>query len=312
MFPKCILLSLLIISILDLSAQDSSFTYKEVIYGRKDGMALTMIVAEPKEKKNGAVIIYVVSGGWSSNIGGFVQHHFENWKELRLFSRSMAVNGYTVIYVGHGSQPRYTVPETIVDIQKAVRFIRFNAKAYSIDPGKIGVYGGSSGGHLALCVGMMDGKGDPNAEDMVGRQSSKVNAVVCLAPPSDFMNYRFDGDNVMYNGMLQMYKQTAPAFDFNTWDTASFSYVHFKDTTGINRVIREISPYNVITGDDPPVLIIHGDTDKIVPFRQSERFIAKMKQQNLPCQLIVQKGRGHNDMEEDIPAIVTWFNTYLK
>jgi acetyl esterase/lipase len=258
------------------------------------------------------VIIYVVSGGWSSNIGGFVQHHFENWKELRLFSRSMAVNGYTVIYVGHGSQPRYTVPETIVDIQKAVRFIRFNAKAYSIDPGKIGVYGGSSGGHLALCVGMMDGKGDPNAEDMVGRQSSKVNAVVCLAPPSDFMNYRFDGDNVMYNGMLQMYKQTAPAFDFNTWDTASFSYVHFKDTTGINRVIREISPYNVITGDDPPVLIIHGDTDKIVPFWQSERFIAKMKQQNLPCQLIVQKGRGHNDMEEDIPAIVTWFNTYLK
>ena len=54
MLPKFIFLSLLIISILDLSAQDSSFTYKEVIYGRKDGMALTMIVAEPKIKKNGA------------------------------------------------------------------------------------------------------------------------------------------------------------------------------------------------------------------------------------------------------------------
>src|SRR5262245_45413365 len=133
---------------------------KDVIYGRKAGLALTMDVFTPK-KPNGAAVVWVVSGGWFSG------HQGINPAYLNEFLK----RGYTVFAVVHGSQPRFTIPEILDDMHRAVRYIRSHAREYKIDPDRIGISGGSAGGHLSLMQGTAGDKGNPKAKDPIDRVS---------------------------------------------------------------------------------------------------------------------------------------------
>ena len=73
--------------------------------------------------------------------------------------------GYTVFAVMHGSQPKYTVPEIVDDVHRAVRYVKHNAKKYGIDPDKLGATGGSAGGHLSLMMGRAGDPGGAGAAD---------------------------------------------------------------------------------------------------------------------------------------------------
>src|ERR1700679_596719 len=158
-------------------ADDPPFDRKEdVIYGRKFGTALTMDVFTPRKDANGIGVVLVVSGG-------FVSSH-ESIQPV--FIRPLTDRGYTVFAVVHGSQPRFTVPEIIADMNRAVRFIRYHSKDYGIDPAHIGICGASAGGHLSLMIGTAGTEGKPDANDPVDRESSRVQAVACFFPPTDF------------------------------------------------------------------------------------------------------------------------------
>src|SRR5581483_7404511 len=126
----------------------------DVVYGRKDGMALTMDVFTPKKNANGAAVVWAVSGGW------FSSHAAINTG----FIAVLVQRGYTVFAVVHGSQPRYSIPEILLDMHRAVRFIRAHAKDYKIDPNRIGISGGSAGGHLSLMQGMAGDLGNPKSK----------------------------------------------------------------------------------------------------------------------------------------------------
>ncbi len=104
---------------------------QDVIYGRKFGTALTMDVFTPKEKPNGAAVILVMSGGWISSKDQIQP----------IFVFDMMKRGYTVFAVVHGSQPKFTIPEIVSDLHRAVRFIRTNADDFQIDPNRIGISG---------------------------------------------------------------------------------------------------------------------------------------------------------------------------
>ncbi len=158
------LLSGLIISLAFLSSAQTNVNFKrteDVIYGRKFGTALTLDVLQP-EKPNGYGIIFVVSGGW------FSAHEAINPTALQSFLD----RGYTVFPVVHGSQPKFQIPEIVQDMHRAVRFIRFNAKIFGINPDKLGVTGGSAGGHLSLTLGTQGVPGKSDAKDPVDRESS--------------------------------------------------------------------------------------------------------------------------------------------
>src|SRR5262249_35906013 len=145
---------------------------KEVIYHRKFGSALTMDVFTPKDEKkaNGAGVIYLVSGGWFSNHDGITG-------AIPLWVQPYLDKGYAVFAVVHGSQPKYSIPEILDDLHRAVRFIKANAKDYGVDADRLGVTGGSAGGHLSLMQGCAGKDGDPKAKDPVEQQSSRVAAV---------------------------------------------------------------------------------------------------------------------------------------
>src|ERR1700676_4286763 len=126
---------------------------EDVIYGRKFGTALTMDVFTPKQGANGAGIVFAVSGGWFSDPRAI---------NVTLISEFLK-RGYTVFAVVHASQPRFTIPEAVEDMQRAVRYIRHHAKDLRIDPDRLGITGGSAGGHLSLMLGTTGKDGDPKA-----------------------------------------------------------------------------------------------------------------------------------------------------
>ena len=277
---------------------------KEIIYGRKDGMALTMEVQKPEAESNERGIICIISAGWTSNY---------NWIFLfRNLMKPLSDKGYTLFYVMHGSQPKYTVPEAIEDIKKAVRFIRYHASDYGIDPDHIGITGGSAGGHLSLIIGTTGDAGNPSASDELERISSRVQAVTCFFPPTDFLNYNFPGDNVAVHSDIDAFQ--AP-FDFMEWNAETLHYYPVTDQDKRTEIGRQMSPYYFITPDDAPVYIVHGDADELVPISQSEKVIKKLKEAGVPCELIIKEGGGHGiwpDMVTYATGFVDWFDMYLK
>lgn len=278
----------------------------DVICGRKFGTALTMDVFAPKKDANGAAVILVVSGGWVSD------NQALNNVLIGSFVTEPVKRGYTVFAVMHGSQPKYTIPEAIADLNRAVRFIRHHAAEYKIDPDRIGITGGSAGGHLSLMQGTAGDTGDPKAKEPVDRASSRVQAVACLFPPTDFLNYGSNGKYAFApDGLLAFLRA---ANDIRERDAKTNLLERVTDETKVQEEARQISPVTHVTPDDPPTLIIHGDADKLVPIQQAEVIIAKLKEAGVPAELLVRKGRGHdfNGIDKDIAAMLDWFDKYLQ
>ena len=247
----------------------------DVIYGHKDGMAMVYDVIRP-ENPNGAAVVFMVSGGW-----------FSNWapaeERVERFSYFLDA-GFTLIPVHHGSSPRYHVPDAYSDVSRAIRHIKMNANDYGIDAERIGVTGGSAGGHLSLMLGLDSDTGKTNADDPVMQHSNKVAAVVAYFPPVDLRP-------------LAGPSERFPALNFAPEIAAS------------------ISPILHVDPQDPPTLLIHGDADTLVDIENSQIMHAEFNKHNVATDFITIPGGGHgftgNDADKAAAATVAWFEKYL-
>jgi acetyl esterase/lipase len=285
------------------AADEPTFTRTEdVIYGRKYGTALTMDVFRPKKDANGAGVVMIVSGGYFSSHEAISP----------AFAKPLLDRGYTVFAVVHGSQPRYTIPEIVKDMNRSVRFIRHHAKEYGVDPNRLGVTGASAGGHLSLMLGTAGTPGNPDATDPVERESSRVQAVGCFFPPTDWLNYGAPGKE-----LIQAKDHAKPfraSFDYREVDKESNLWVAITDPERLRQISRENSPITYVTADDPPTLIIHGDADTLVPLQQSETILARLKSAGVEGKLVVKPKLGHGwlTMAQDMSTIADWFDAHLK
>ena len=261
---------------------------EDVIYGRKFGTALTMDVFQPG-KTNGLGIALMVSGGWFSSHDAINPNFFKPLLE----------HGYTVFAVVHGSQPKYTITEIVPDIHRAIRFIRHYAAQYGIDPARLGITGGSAGGHLSLTLGTQGANGDPKAKDPVDRESSEVQCVACFFPPTDFLNYGKPGEDAVGVGILKDFK---PAFGPRS-DTAEER----------QKLGREISPIYFVHSNLPPILIIHGDADMLVPIYQARAFVKRCEEAGSSARLITREGKKHgwSGLDKDMEVFAEWFDEHL-
>ncbi len=269
---------------------------EDVVYGQKEGMGLTFDVLEPETGRKGLGVILVSSGGWKSDKPNLP----EKVAELRRDHWVMGLlhNGFTVFLVRHGSGPRFQVPEMVEDIRRSVRFIRMKAADYNIDPDYIGITSGSSGGHLALMVGVTGDDGKADSKDLVERVSSRTQAIVGWFPPTDLINW----------GAADGYKVVL-AFKPELFDEM------FGTITDLPAQLKAISPLYFVTPDAPPLLLIHGDEDEGVPVQQSEVMKAKYDEVGLPVKLIVQPGGGHtywDGIERHYVDVGKWFDAHLE
>ena len=286
--------------------EKNSFRQEECIYGRKDGIALTLVWIKPKVPSNGKAIIVVVSGGWVSGYNGI---EISSSSAEKFLSK-----GYEVFAVVHGSQPRYAIPDAVNDIKRAVRYIRYNASRFGIDPNKIGITGGSAGGHLSLVVATPDDEPNPAANDPVDRVSSRVQAVAVLYPPTDFLNWGGRGMNLINAKEILKMNRSWGAADFRVWNERFRLYEEVTDTAARNKIAKEISPLYFVSADDPPVFIIHGDADPTVPLQQSQAIVTRLNETGIPHRFVIKKGGKHNPdhMNPEWEEFADWFDKYLK
>ena len=259
---------------------------RDVVYQKRDGFALTLDVFKPA-KPNGAAIVKIISGGWNSNHNGIGDG---GWTKA----------GYTTFVVVHGSQPRFHIDEIVTDVQRAVRFVRANAATYGIDPDKIGVTGGSAGGHLSLMLAVKGAPGNPQAADPIDRASSVVNAVACYYPPTDFISWINENDGLNGVGPLATRK---PAFGPKI-DTPE----------GMAAMGKALSPITFVSKAQPPIYIVQGDNDVLVHFSQALRFQKKSAEAGATCEVLIREGAGHGgwkEMGEDNVRMAEWFNLHL-
>lgn len=249
----------------------------DVVYGHKDGLALTFDVYRPAHP-NGAGVILIVSGGWQSSveIGRLMAQGY---------NPPLNEKGFTVFAVRHGSSPRYPMSAIVADMRRAVRFIRQHAGEYGVDPNRIGVLGGSTGGLLALLLGTTADSGDPSASDPVLRESSRVAAVVAYFPITDLAR-------------LWENRRAIPATTLTEAEAAQYSPIRF------------------VSSGAAPSLIVHGDADKVVPIVQGETMYAALSKAGVPASFVRIEGAGHSfegaDGTRANAEMVRWFEQHLR
>src|SRR5205814_4046455 len=117
-------------------------------------------------------------------------------------------------------------------------FIHAHAAEYHVDANRLGVFGGSAGGHLSLMLGLAPQAANPSA-DGVDRMPATVRAVAAWFPPTDFLNYGKDGNVQLGTGALSAFR--AP-FEFREIDPKTKCYVAITDPKRVKKIARDISP----------------------------------------------------------------------
>lgn len=261
---------------------------RDVVYGHKVGMALTYDVVRPQENANGKGILFMVSGGWFSGWAApetMIRRESERPNPLE----ALVDRGFTVFLVRHGSGNKFTVPEVVDDVRRAALHIRRNAQQYGVDPERLGVCGGSAGGHLSLMLGTTPPKVEARSNEDIGEVPDKpiFAAVVALFPPTDLADYVTD----------EKFRQQFPALQFDADLSPS------------------VSPLGHASADDAPTLLIHGTDDELVPIKHSRQMQEALQAKGVATKLLVIEGAGHgfagDDERRAIEATVAWFVEHL-
>lgn len=278
------LMALLLVATEPVARADDPQIRADVVYGHKDGLALTFDVITPQEA-NGAAVLFLQSGGWYSP--------WTEPKNLLPGCKPLLDKGLTVFIVRHGSAPKYAVPDAISDVRRCVRFIRMTAKDYGVEPERLGVLGGSAGGHLTLMLATTGDDGNPAAKEEVMKHGSRIAAGVALFPPTDLRGWTTDPPEE-----IKKIPALKPPLTFDAAKEA------------------ECSPLLHVTPDDAPVLLIHGDKDLLVPIKHSQDIMAAFEREKVASRLLTIEGAAHGfspaqNQSTVLPAMVKWFEEHL-
>jgi acetyl esterase/lipase len=263
-----------------------------VLYGMYSGLALLLDVHYP-EKPNGYGVVFISGSGWHAPLE-YGAEPLKQGSQSQLYGPKLTAAGYTVFSISHRAAPRFRYPAAVEDAQRAVRFVRHNAARFHVRADRIGAVGGSSGGHLVEMLGVLDGAGTADDPDPVNRESGKVQCVVARAAPCDLARMRV----VEFMGM-------------NPPDPK------LKNTVE-DRTYREASPLLHVSSSTAPILLIHGDADKSVPYEQSEAMEKALRAAGVPTQLMRIPGGTHGptfpgatNPPDYMGAMVRWLDRYL-
>lgn len=236
---------------------------RDVEFGKGGERPLKMHILRPKKQPAEAmpVLAWVHGGGW---IGGSKD------SGIGLLA-PYAARGYFCASVEYRFSKEALFPAQIEDCKCAIRFLRAKAKEYNLDPERIGVWGGSAGGHLVALLGTSGHVKELEGKGGWEKYSSRVQAVCDFCGPSDFIQIVTDS-----NGAKAPVEKLLGGSPLEVKDKAALA-----------------SPVTHITRDAPPILIVHGDQDKLVPLNQAEILAAALKKAGAPHTLYIVKGQGH-------------------
>ncbi len=237
----------------------------DIEYGRAGERSLKLDLLRPKDQvdKILPVIALIHGGGWQhgSKEGGRVS-----------MSSFAATGNYIGVTIGYRLTDEAIWPAQIHDCKAAIRWLRANADKYKIDPNKIGVFGGSAGGHLVALLGTSGDVKELEGENGSPGYSSRVQCVVDYCGPSDFLHYLDQPGAGAKNAIVKLFGGLPAEHEAEA---------------------RAASPITWVSKDDPPFLIAHGTDDKAVPFAQGESLAAALEKAGAPVTFVRIEGGPH-------------------
>ena len=266
---RTILFTISVLYVNSIYSQTTKVTEHQ-IYGYKDGMAMYYDVEQP-EFQNGLGIVFIVSGGFLSGE--------DNLKVAAPFWNFLVENGYTLFQLYHPAHPTYRLPDMFESLKLGVEHIQENSNNFGVDNERLGIFGVSSGGHLALLLGLSP---DPSK-----RESTDFKAIVSIMGLVDASDPVFD--NELFGARPSDY------------DPALYPVV---------------SPVSYVTPDDPPTLLVHGINDQAVDFEKNSVRMQSLLEDNRVVNSLFSVDAGHEVFKEPYLSqthskILEWFSEHL-
>lgn len=251
----------------------SEFKMEEsVIYKTVNGKKLKLVLFLPKgeQKEKMPVMLYTHGGGWR---GGDV---YKILKPAFLGAlRQMSDAGIACASINYRlSKGGSTVEDSVKDCKDAARFLMKNGGRWNLDTEKMGIWGGSAGGHLALMTGLADNGlflGDEKLKD----ENPEFRCVVSYYPLTSFTQ-------------MDLLKGS------NFEDPTIFVPMLGGLPAEVPEVAKKLSPVSYISEKMPPVLLIHGEKDRVLPISQSKLFLELAKEAKASVDFIAVRGAGHS------------------
>jgi len=234
----------------------------------EDGTQLLMDFAYPRatpgmpKPEKMPVIINIHGGGWYTGQRGI---------ERGLL---MPLQGFFYASIEYRLSGQAIFPAQIHDVKAAIRWVRAHAEEYNLDPDRIGLYGGSAGGHLSALAACTADLAEFEGECGWAGFSTRVHAVVAANPPTDLTVSESDWE--------WLYSEEGTADQFLGGA--------IKDNIAVAKLA---SPITHVTSDAPPHLLIHGTDDDIVPFSQSQLYHNALIELGVESKLIIIDDADH-------------------
>ncbi len=214
---------------------------KDVVYGDAGDRPLRLDIYRPAQR-NGAAVLFVHGGGWSQGTKDRVAPH----------CRALAAQGFVALSQEYRLTGEAPFPANIHDVKRAIRWARQNAGELGFDPDKLCLEGHSAGAHLALLAAGTPGDPRFDPPEGMGGVSGAVAAVTAIYPPVLF----YFGGARPSGGVPA---RALPGADASE-EAAALA-----------------SPIEHVTSAFPPVMLLHGDADKVVPVSASRRFEERVR-----------------------------------
>ena len=246
-------------------APDSSLAHKDVAYDDADAARKLDVYLAESDKPTPAMV-YIHGGGWRAGS----KDRIPGW-----LANAVREGWLSVVSVEYRFTDVAPHPAQVNDCLRAIQFVRQNAAQWNIDPRRIGVTGGSAGGHLSLWVALHDDAADADSDDPVERHSSRVACAVSFAGPTDW-------------SLLSELKHNHPAY---------LQLLGYEPGTPADEMdataIEDVSPISFVSQDDPPVMQVHGDKDNIVPVEHALKMHERLKNAGVEAELVIIEGANH-------------------
>jgi len=264
-----------------------------VVYGTGGGRDLHLNILRPKQipEEPMPAIVYIHGGGWRGGTN--------NPAPNVIYAR----NGYFTAAVEYRLSGEAQFPAQIEDCKAAIRWLRANAEQLHIDPDRIGVWGGSAGGHLVALLGTSIGVKELEGTGGNPEQSTAVQCVLDLFGPSDLPAMVDAPSNI------DRHSPNCPE--------TLFLGGRIEDKP---EVAKAAGPVTYVDGNEPPFLIFHGTRDMVVPYNQSEILYEALKKVDCDVTFVPVEGAGHgfrgNAITPSVREIdamkLEFFNKHLK